>query len=154
MVQKVLDMSAVSLSTIRQRFATAISTLTGFDESRNPYDGYGRSPNTIAHKRFSVGIGTVASREDDRQRRSAGVMTDTSVSVRFAFRIRPKDQIESYDDALDAAEQVIEKITNRSTPLHDSLQIRFAGLDNELADSGEWCTLNLTFTVLHYIQLT
>tara|TARA_R100001440_G_scaffold75739_1_gene103829 strand:+ start:9716 stop:10159 length:444 start_codon:yes stop_codon:yes gene_type:complete len=147
-------MSAVSLSTIRKRFASAVTTLSGFDESRNPFDGYGRSPNTIAHKRFSVGVGTVTSREDDRQRRSDGIMTDTQMSVRFAFRIRPKDQIESYDNALDAAEQVIEIITNRSTPLHDSLQIRFTGLDNELADSGEWCTLTLSFSVLHYIQLT
>lgn len=147
-------MSAVSLSTIRKRFATAVTTLSGFDESRNPFDGYGRSPNTIAHKRFSVGVGTVTSREDDRQRRSEGIMTDTQMSVRFAFRIRPKDQIDSYDNALDAAEQVIEIITNRSTPLHDSLQIRFTGLDNELADSGEWCSLTLSFSVLHYIQLT
>lgn len=147
-------MSSVSLSTIRKRFAAAVTTLSGFDESRNPFDGYGRSPNTIAHKRFSVGVGTVTSREDDRQRRSDGIMTDTQMSVRFAFRIRPKDQIDSYDNALDAAEQVIEIITNRSTPLHDSLQIRFTGLDNELADSGEWCSLTLTFSVLHYIQLT
>lgn len=146
-------MSTVSLSTIRQRFADAISALDGFTESRNPYDGYGRSPNTAAHKRFSVGIGTVTSREDDRQRRSVGIMTESEVSVRFAFRIRPKDQIESYDDALDAAGTVIEQITNRSTPLHDSLQIRFRGLDNELSDSGEWCTLTLIFSVLHYINL-
>lgn len=146
-------MSAVSLSTIRQRFATAVSSLTGFEESRNPYDGYGRSPNTVAHKRFSIGIGAVGSRDDDRQRRAQGIMTDTEVLCRFAFRIRPKDQIESYDDALAAAGDVIEKITNRSTPLHDSLQIRFRGLDNELSDSGEWCTLTLSFTVLHYIQL-
>lgn len=146
-------MSAVSLSTIRQRFATAISALAGFDESRNPYDGYGRSPNTVAHKRFSVGVGTVTSRDDDRQRRSTGIMTDTDVLVRFAFRIRPKDQIDSYDDALDAAAEVIEKITNRSTPLHDNLQIRFRGFDNELSDSGEWCTLSIQFSVLHYINL-
>lgn len=146
-------MSAVSLSTIRQRFASAISALAGFDESRNPFDGYGRSPNTVAHKRFSVGVGTVTSRDDDRQRRSTGIMTDTDVLVRFAFRIRPKDQIESYDDALDAAAEVIEKITNRSTPLHDNLQIRFRGFDNELSDSGEWCTLSIQFSVLHYINL-
>ena len=147
-------MSTVSLSTIRQRFADAISALDGFTESRNPYDGYGRSPNTVAHKRFSVGVGSVSSRDDDRQRRLQGIMSETEILVRFAFRIRPKDQIDSYDDALQSAQQVIEKITNRSTPLHDNLQIRFRGLDNELSDSGEWCTITILFTVLHYIQLT
>lgn len=146
-------MSAVSLSTIRQRFAVVITALSGFDESRNPFDGYGRSPNTVAHKRFSVGVGTVSSRDDDRQRRDAGVMTDTEILVRYAFRIRPKDQIDSYDDALTSAQTVMETITNRSTPLHDNLQIRFRGIDNELSDSGEWCTISLTFTVLHYLTL-
>jgi hypothetical protein len=146
-------MSAVSLSTIRQRFATQVGTIDGFAEGRNPYDGYGRSPNTIAHKRYSVGIRGVSSRDDDRQRRAVGVMSETEVFIRYAFRIRPKDQLDSYDDALDSAQVVIKEITNRSTPLHDDLQIRFTGMDNELADSGEWCTINLTFNVLHYLYL-
>jgi hypothetical protein len=147
-------MGAVSLSTIRSRFATAISSLDGYDESRNPYDGYGRSPNTIAHQRFSVGIRGVTSRTDDRQRESDGVMTETEVFVRYPFRIRPKDQVSSYDLALSSAESVIKKITNRSSPLHDNLQIRWRGLDNELADSGEWVSIIITFIVLHYISLT
>ena len=144
----------VSLSTIRQRFATMIDSLDGFDESRNPFDGYGRSPNTIAHKRFSVGIRSVSSRDDDRQRRGVGVMSSTEVMVRYAFRIRPKDQIESFDDGLDSAQTVINAITKRSTPLHDELQIRFGGMDNELSDSGEWMSITLAFEVLHYLYLT
>ncbi len=144
----------VSLATIRQRFSTMIDSLDGFDESRNPFDGYGRSPNTIAHKRFSVGIRSVSSRDDDRQRRGVGVMSSTEVMIRYAFRIRPKDQIESFDDGLDSAQTVINAITKRSTPLHDELQIRFGGMDNELSDSGEWMSITLAFEVLHYLYLT
>lgn len=144
----------VSLSTIRQRFATQIATLSGFTESRNPYDGYGRSPNTVAHKRFMVGIQSVTSRDDDRQRRGVGVMTSTMVGVKYIFRIRPKDQLESFDDGLDSAQTVINAITKRSTPLHDELQIRFGGMDNELSDSGEWMSIILSFEVLHYLYLT
>jgi hypothetical protein len=144
----------VSLATIRQRFATQIATLSGFTESRNPYDGYGRSPNTVAHKRFMVGIQSVTSRDDDRQRRGVGVMTSTMVGVKYIFRIRPKDQLESFDDGLDSAQTVINAITKRSTPLHDELQIRFGGMDNELSDSGEWMSIILSFEVLHYLYLT
>jgi len=144
----------VSLSTIRQRFATQIATLSGFTESRNPYDGYGRSPNTVAHKRFMVGIQSVTSRDDDRQRRGVGVMTSTMVGVKYIFRIRPKDQLESFDDGLDSAQTVINAITKRSTPLHDEIQIRFGGMDNELSDSGEWMSIILSFEVLHYLYLT
>ena len=144
----------VSLATIRQRFATQIATLSGFTESRNPYDGYGRSPNTVAHERFMVGIQSVTSRDDDRQRRGVGVMTSTMVGVKYIFRIRPKDQLESFDDGLDSAQTVINAITKRSTPLHDEIQIRFGGMDNELSDSGEWMSIILSFEVLHYLYLT
>ena len=101
-----------------------------------------------------MGVRTVTSRDDDRQRRGIGVMTNTEILVRYAYRIRPKDQIESYDDGLDSAQAVINTITNRSNPLHDNLQIRFGGLDNELADSGEWMSITLSFDVLHYLYLT
>jgi hypothetical protein len=144
----------VELSTIRQRFATKIATLDGFEQSRNPFDGYGRSPNTVAHKRFMVGIQGVTARDDDRQRRGVGVMSTTQVAVRYAYRIRPKDQLDSFDDGLDSAQTVIEAITNRSIPLHDHLQIRFTGMDNELSDSGEWMSITLTFEVIHYLYLT
>ena len=147
-------MSAVGLSTIRSRFATKISDQDGFDESRNPFDGYGRSPNTIAHQRFAVGIGSVSSRDDDRQKQPRGVMCETTVLVRYPYRIRPKDQVASYDNALDSAESVMRSITTRSDGLHEKLQIRFQGLDNELSDSGEYLTITLNFNVLHYLSLT
>lgn len=147
-------MSSVSLSTIRSRFSTQIKTISGFTESRNPFDGYGRSPNTVSHQRFSVGITGVNTRDDSRQKTTTGVMCETTVLIRYPFRIKPKDQVESYDNALDSAESIMKSITNRSDALHESLQIRFEGLDNELADSGEYLTLTLNFNVLHYLTLT
>ena len=146
-------MSAVSFSTIRERFSDKLKTITGFTESRNPFDGYGRSPNTVSHKRYSVGITGINSRDNDRQRGVSGVMCSTAVLVRYPFRIRPKDQIDSYDEAMDSAETVIQNITNRSTPLHDNVQIRFEGLDNELSDSGEYLSITINFNVIHYISL-
>ena len=146
-------MSGVQFSTIRQRFATAVSSLDGFHELRNPYDGYGRSPNTVANLGFAVGIRNVTTRDDDRQRQSVGVMCETEMFVRFIFRIRPKDQLTSLDEGFDQVETVVRTLTNRSTPLHDNLQIRFTGFDNELSDSGEYAIYTLTFNILHYISL-
>jgi len=147
-------MGAVSYSTIRQRFANQIATIPGFSEIRSPFDGLGRSPNSIAHQGFAVSIRGSNSREDDRQRRSIGVMMETDLSVRFAYRIRPKDQIESFDDGFDVAQTIIETLTNRSTPLHDSLTIRFVSIDNELANNkGEYVLFTLNFSILHFITL-
>lgn len=147
-------MSAVSLATIRARFATEILTLSGFTQSRNPFDGYGRQPNTVAHKRFSIGITSVVARDDDRQRSSVGCMCDTEVVVRYPFRIRPKDQVTSFDEALTSAESIIKKLVPRSAPLHSDLTIRFSSIDNQLSDTGEYMSVSILFTVLHYITLT
>ena len=146
-------MSSVSVSTIRQRFANAVSGIPDFHELRNPFDGYGRSPNSVANLGFAVGVRGVTSRDDDRQRRSSGVMCETEMFVRFIYRIRPKDQIVSLDEGFDNVETVIRTITNRSTPLHDDLQIRFQGFDNELSDSGEYAIFTLSFNIIHFISL-
>lgn len=147
-------MSVVSYSTIRQRFATQIETIPDFKEIRSPFDGLGRSPNTVAHYGFAVSVRGSVSRDDDRQRRGQGIMMSTDVSVRFAYRIRPKDQIESFDDGFDLAQTVIESLTDRSSPLHDSLTIRFVSIDNQLANNkGEYVLFTLNFSVLHYINL-
>lgn len=146
-------MSAVSISTIRQRFATAVQSLDGFHELRNPFDGYGRSPNTVANLGFAVGVRNVSTRDDSRQRQSVGVMCETELFVRFIFRIRPKDQLTSLDEGFDNVETVVRTLTNRSTPLHDDLQIRFMGFDNELSDSGEYAIFTLSFNIIHYLSL-
>lgn len=147
-------MSVVSYSTIRQRFATQIETISGFKEIRSPFDGMGRSPNTIAHNGFAVSVRGSTSRDDDRQKRGQGIMMNTDVAVRFGYRIRPKDQLESFDDGFDLAQTVIESLTDRSSPLHDSVTIRFLSIDNELANNkGEYVFFTLNFSVLHYINL-
>lgn len=143
----------VRISEIRQRFATVVSGITGFHEIRNPYDGYGRSPNTIANLGFSIGVQTVSAREDCRQKQSVGAMCSTEIFVRFTYRIRPKDQLTSLDEGFDFCEQVVQVVTNRSVPLHNEITIRFQGIDNELSDSGEYAIFTLSFSVQHTIQL-
>ena len=110
-------MATVALSAVRQRFATKLLTLTGFTQSRNPYDNALRAPQTVAHLRFWVGITEAVGRPDDRQRASTGILMDTSVAVKFAYRLRPKDQIIDLDAALDKGQLVIEALTPRAAPL-------------------------------------
>jgi len=147
-------MAAVSLSTIRARFATAIDALSGFSESRNPFENFGRAPNTVAHLRFAVGIINVQGREDDRQRETTGIMSNTMMGIRFAYRVRPKDQIVSYDESFDKAQEVIKTITNKSAPVYADLSIRFDNLESELTESGEYMIFDSRFEVIHFIPLT
>jgi hypothetical protein len=145
---------SVSFSTIRARFADKIKTITGFTESRNPYDDFNRNPNTVAQKRFSVGIGDVEALPEQRESVSVGVLCNTTVQIKFPYRLRPKDQIIDYGLSMDESEKIIKAITNRSAPLHTELQIFFNSLNNEITDSGEFIIQTLQFNVLHSISLS
>ena len=148
-------MSTVSLSTIRTRIATAIGGLSGWYLSRNPLQEWGRAPNTVAHKNYAVGITSCTQVTDDRQRRSPeGVMVRSTVAVRFAYRIRPKDQITSYNESFDAAQEIMRTITDRNPTTHADLQIRFNRIIPDMADSGEYTTTTVEFDILHYLSLT
>ena len=146
-------MAFVDLSSIRARFSTALKTLTGFTESRNPFDDFNREPNAVAQKRFSVGIGTVEALEEQRQNSSVGILCNTQVFVKFPYRLRPKDQVLDYDNSMDTAQLVIAKCTTRAAPLHTDLQIFFQGLEHQITDSGEYIITTLQFNVLHQISL-
>lgn len=148
-------MSAVSLSTIRSRFATVVDALTGFSESRNPWGGASlRQPQSVAQLRFSVGISSTMASDESRQIASVGVPTLTNVVVMFNYRLRPKDQITDYDAALNEAETVMRALTVRASPLHDNLQIRFDSMTPRISSSGEYMELSLSFLVLHELSLS
>lgn len=143
-------MADVSISTVRKRFADKMATLSGFTESRNPL-GTIRTPQSVAHKRFWVGVDSSKGRPDDRQ--TGRVLMETGILVKFSYRLRPKDQITDLDSALDSGEDVIQLLTTRSAPLHSDLQIRFISLQSELAPSGEFVIETIEFNVIHTISL-
>ena len=146
-------MAFVDYSAIRSRFATKIKTLSGFTESRNPFDDFNRFPNTIAQKRFAVGIGPIQALEEQRESSLTGLMCQTQVQVKYPYRLRPKDQVTDYDLSMDVAQDVIKACTNRSPPLHTNLQIFFQQMEHEITESGEYIITTLQFTVLHQISL-
>ena len=147
-------MATVTLSTIRTRFATAVTSITGMTESRNPFEDVIRAPQSVAQKRFWVGITSAIASEDGRQSTTVGAQMETTVSVKFAYRLRPKDQVTDYGEALDQAETVIAKLTARGAPLSTDLQIRFSQLTTDITASGEYIIPTAEFSVLHFLPLT
>lgn len=147
-------MSAVSLSAIRQRFSAAVKTIPGFTESRNPLDPQIRQPDTLSNLRFAVGIGGSVAREDSRQLSPVGAFMETSVEVRFTYRLRPKDQVTDYDGSMDQAELIIKKILDRGAPLYTNIHIRLDRMIHNVTDSGEYIITSLEFAVLHHLPLT
>ena len=122
-------------------------------ESRNPFEDVIRTPQSVAQKRFWVGITSSIASDDGRQSVSVGAQMATTVSVKFAYRLRPKDQVTDYGEALDQAETVIAKLTARGAPLATDLQIRFSQLTTDITASGEYIVPTAEFAVLHYLPL-
>jgi len=146
-------MSTVQLSTIRSRIATAISSITGTKLSPLPYEAFGRTTNSIAHKAFSVGIGG-SDAADDRQRSTEGAMLMTDVFVALAYRIRPLDQLTDIDNALNFENDIIKKVLDRTnTTLYQNLHIKLVSSQRQLTDSGEYMLSTLNFDCLHFIPL-
>lgn len=146
-------MGFVDFSDIRSRFAQKMKSLSGFTESRNPFDDFNRFPNAIAQKRFAVGIGPIEALEEQRESSLTGLICQTQVQIKYPYRLRPKDQLTDYDLSMDTAQEVIRGCTNRSPPLHTNLQIFFRQMEHEITDSGEYIITTLQFTVLHQISL-
>ncbi len=146
-------MSTVKLSTIRSRMSTAVDAITGMNLSPLPYEGFGRTVNTIAHKAYSIGIGG-SNAQDDRQRPIEGAMLTTDVDIKMAYRIRPLDQLTDVDGGLDLENDIITKILDRTdSNLYPNLHIKFVSSSRQLTDSGEYMISTLSFDVLHFIPL-
>jgi hypothetical protein len=122
-------------------------------ESRNPFEDVIRAPQSVAQKRYWIGITGAIASDDGRQNVSVGVQMDTTVSVKFAYRLRPKDQVVDYGEAMDQAELVIKKLTARGAPLSTDLQIRFSQLTTDITTSGEYIIPTLEFSVIHFLPL-
>ena len=95
---------SISVSQVRSAIASQITSAlggSGFSESLIPPEYFGRNENSVAHKRFAVQV-SISNASPERQRRAVGVMMETTVRVKFAYRLRPKDAYPvDYDLALD-----------------------------------------------------
>ena len=141
----------VSLSQLRAAVATQVQAVSGFSEVSFPVEYFGRAQNTIAHKGFSVSVQR-STAEGDRQRRSEGMYSLTSVTVVFGYRMRPHDIYPvDYDNALDAEESIIKQIMTSYYSIRAGTQIMYSSSNRRFSDSLEWMIIEIEFTAYHHI---
>ena len=141
-------MAAVSLANVRQRIAVRVLTVSGFTESRVPADLFGLIPESVGHKRFAVKVSTsapVASRQAVRD----GLYLTTTIVVRYAYRLRPKDLKTDVDAATDAEGLIIAAILADDSTLKASMSVQYIGtLSRVVTSSGEYHLTELQFEAL------
>ena len=145
-------MSPPSKSTIRQRIRDKILEISGYRESKQPYEGFLRDPKNVSDKMFAIGI-QGSSDNGGRQRQSEGVYVSSEVAVTVRYEVKPHQQVDSYDLAMDGEEAILQKLVNRSTPLHTGIELRYLSSNLVLTGQGESIILSINFQILHYIPL-
>jgi hypothetical protein len=140
---------ALSLSTLRKQVASKVEGV-GLKLSRQTPDFFGRTQNTIAHKAFSVGLGT-STAMDERQRRAVGIYIQTPLQVTFSYRLRPTDIYPTdYDLAMDTEESVINAVLEAYTG-SNQFTIRYTGSTRQVTESQEYIIIIIEFIALHTI---
>jgi hypothetical protein len=141
---------ALSFSAVRGEIASKVDALSGFKESRQSPDYFGRTQDTIAHKGFSVQVQSSTAMEE-RQRRAVGEYVQTSIRLIFAYRLRPLDIYPTdYDNAMDAEETVINAVL-QAYAANNRFTIRYLGSLREVTESQEYIIITTEFQALHTI---
>lgn len=148
-------MSTVKLSTIRTRFATSIINIgKGLHESKFPYEAFGKTTNSLAHKAFAIGVGS-SSAASDRQKTNIGCYITTDFNIQLAYRLKPLDQLADVNNTLDIENDIIAAVLNRQDGnLYANTHIRLISTSRNITASGEYYLSVLEFEVLNYIPLT
>ena len=134
---------------IQAAIATQISQISGFKQAPTLPAYFGRIQNTLAHKGFVVGLPNTQ-QIPERQRRAVGLYVQTSIEVRFAYRLRPLDAYPiDYNNALVAERDVTDQILKSYATIKAGIQIRFEGANRAATDSNEYMIHTINFTIFH-----
>jgi len=147
-------MTAVAPATIRQGVATALDAVTGFRESRWPFDLIAFDPKTYVHKSFAVGLGrTQLVQQTDRQRLSVGAYVRTQVLARFLWRIRGNRMRADYDLAL-GGELSLVAAAKGSPPTNTHIVFEEVLGRELLSEDHVYFVGTIAFRVLHHYALS
>ena len=146
-------MAARSIRQLREDVTTRLLTLSGWKESRVAPDNFGRDADSLAHKCFAVHPTLSEDTRQYRGRPAEGTLVETALVVRYSWRLAPKDMSNSYDDALDGEQAIVNKLMayDATWPLNYKFQL--VSVTRETNDAGEWVTGVVAFRVVQTLPL-
>ena len=143
----------LSVAQLRDAVSSQISSISGYRQMLMIPEYFSRTPNTLAHKAYSVGV-DVSNAQPERQRRAVGLVLESVVRVRIAYRIRPHDILTDYNAALDAESVVVGKILSSYATIRDGVSIRFIRSNRSAPDSSEYLISDIEFAAIHTLNFS
>lgn len=146
-------MAAKTVRQLREDVTARIAALSGWRESRVAPDNFGRDADSIAHKAFVVAPTSTDDLRQYRGRPAEGTLVETAIEVRYSWRLAPKDISNSYDDALDGEQAVIQTLMAYDSTWPGSYKVQLVSTARTATDSGEWVTGVISFRIVHTLPL-
>jgi hypothetical protein len=146
-------MASKTVRQLREDVTARILTLTGWKESRVAPDNFGRDADSIAHRAFAVLPTSTDDLRAYRGRPAEGLLVETTLEVRYSWRLAPKGMSDSYDDALDGEQSVINKLMAYDTTWPQSYKVQVISTTRETSVLGEWVVGVITFRIVHTLPL-
>jgi len=146
-------MASKTVRQLREDVTARILTLTGWKESRVAPDNFGRDADSIAHKAFAVHPTSTDDLRAYRGRPAEGLLVETTLEVRYSWRLAPKGMSDSYDDALDGEQSVVNKLMVYDATWPSSYKVQLISTTRETSVLGEWVVCVITFRIVHTLPL-
>ena len=143
---------SLSVKALRQRVEAAVSAVAGFTLSPLALDNFARSPESVMHRGFAVGVPESRWTQNGRQRISVGSLDETTIAVRYAYKMKPKAQNASYDAALDDERSLIQAVVGMSRANVTGL-VYVDTPRRAVLDEGEWIVIDVNFSAQHLSAL-
>lgn len=146
-------MAQKSIRQLREDVTARILTLSGWRESRVAPDNFGRDADSIAHKAFAVHPTATNDLRAYRGKPAEGLLVETELSVLYSWRLAPKAMSDSYDEALDGEQAIINALMVYDSTWPSSYKFQVVSTSRLTNDAGEWVIGTLRFRVVHNISL-
>lgn len=146
-------MASKTVRQLREDVTARILTLTGWRESLVAPDAFGRDSDSIAHKAFTVHPTSTDDLRAYRGRPSEGLLVETTVEVRYSWQLKPRAMSDSYDDALDGEQAIINKLMVYDATWPSSYKVQVLSATRESSNIGEWVVGVVTFRIVHTLPL-
>lgn len=145
-------MPAIPTAELRRRVTDRVKTIDGFTPTPTLFDPT-RAPATIAHRGFSVAIELTANTGHYRDQAGEVARAASTVVVRFGWRLDPKDQLSSEDEACDAEGKILALLMAQDSTWPVDFAVRWDGARRTVLPGGEWTLHEITFIVDHDLAL-
>lgn len=147
---------------VRALFDSQCGAVPNWTRSRFAADVFGRDADSLMGttvRLYAVGLGDTNNRMGGtgngyRGRPGQGLLVETTVIIRWAYRLRLKDQTTSRDEAEAAGQELIAACEAYDSTFPGELKVQLQTVSAEVVDSGEWFLGTATFVVLHALPIS